>query len=285
MTYFRFSCDTNILISSSFYYRFKTFKEVFREERIYDLSVFIMRYFERVLMNTGIKFGILPPSMFKELEYRKVSIILRKLEEKYSNDEEKFDKALKEISTLLNKINDNLKRIFKIFVMGRAYFNDGRVKKIYQKVDNMYNNFMNQSLSLKETTKEKVTNHINYFYDRYSKDIEVLQEIEEAKEMAYQTQIARLSTTDKTGNKTDKKILAEIIYERKRYIQERPQFRKNLNFYFITEDTHFSRKYNKRFRVYSTPITDKIKDLFSIDCVRAKQFADLIVKKKLNLSK
>lgn len=285
MKHFRFSCDTNILISSSFFYRFKTFKEIFREGRIYDLSIFTMRYFEHILENTGIKFGILPPSIFKELQYKKVSIILRKLEEKYSNDEEKFKMALKELSTLLNRINDNLKRIFKIFVMGRAYFNDGRVKKIYKKVDNMYTDFFEQSLTLNEAVKEKVTNHINNFYDRYSKDIEALQEIEEEKEMARQTQISRLTNPSKTLNETDKEILAEIIYERKRFIQENPHFRNNLNFYFITEDTHFSRKYNKRFNLYSTPITDEIKDLFDISCVRAYQFTNLIIKKQLNLSK
>lgn len=285
MKYFRFSCDTNILISSSFYYRFKTFREIFREELIYDLSIFTMRYFEHIQENTGIKFGILPPSTFKELEYKKVSIILRKLEEKYSNDEEKFNKALKEISTLLNRINDNLKRILKIFIIGRAYFNDGRVKKIYKKVDSMYTDFIKQSLTLNEAVKKKVTNHINNFYDKYSKEIEALQEIEEEKEMARQTQISRLSNPDKTVNDTDKEILAEIIYERKRFIQDNPHFRNNLNFYFITEDTHFSRKYNKKFELYSTPITDKIKNSFNISCLRAKQFTNLIIKKQLNLSK
>ena len=44
MNYFRFSCDTNILISSTFYYRFKTFREIFREGRVYDFTVFMMRY-------------------------------------------------------------------------------------------------------------------------------------------------------------------------------------------------------------------------------------------------
>ncbi|MHA1241498.1 MAG: hypothetical protein ACTSQU_12035 [Promethearchaeota archaeon] len=285
MSYFRFSCDTNILISSSFFYRFKTFKEIFREGRIYELSIFIMRYFEYILKNTGKKYGILPPSTFKELEYKKITIILRKLEEKYSNDEEKFNKALKELSTLLNKVNDNLKRIFQIFIMGRAYFNDGRVKKIYQKVDNMYNDFIEQSLSLKEAVKEKVTNHINNFYKMDYEEIEALQEIEEAKEMARQTQISRLSNPDKTIDDKDKEILAEIVYERKRFIQENPSLKNNLNFYFITEDTHFSRKYNKRFSFYSTPITDRIEDLFNVKCVRAKQFTDLIIKKKLDLSK
>jgi hypothetical protein len=115
--------------------------------------------------------------------------------------------------------------------------------------------------------------------------MEALQEIEEAKETALQTQIIRLSKKNKAIQNKDKEILSEIIYERKRCIQENTLFRNNLDFYFITEDTHFSGKFNKRFKFYSTPITKKIKDSFDIDCVRAKQFARLLINRKLNFEK
>ncbi len=283
MKYFRFSIDTNILISSTFYYRFKTLPEIFREDKVYDFSIFIMRFFERILRNKGIKFGILTPSTLKELNLIKPKIILKKLEERFSNDQEGFKKAINELSSLLNRINDNLKRVLKIFSRGKAYINDTRVRKIYKKVDNMYKNFINQSKNLKEEIKRKVEDHINNFYAKYFQNMEAYQEIEEAKETSRQTQIIRLSK--KPVKENDKEILSEIIYERKRCIQENPRFRNNLNFYFITEDTHFSRKYNKRFNFYSTPITTKIKKLFDIDCVRVNQFAGLITNRKLNLEK
>ena len=63
MSNFRFSCDTNIIIASSFYYRFAGLKgEIFREGRLYDYSIFIMRYFEHIYKSKKIKFGILTPS-------------------------------------------------------------------------------------------------------------------------------------------------------------------------------------------------------------------------------
>ncbi|KKK40770.1 hypothetical protein LCGC14_0519450 [marine sediment metagenome] len=285
MKYFRFSCDTNILISSTFYYRFKTFPEIFREGRVYDFSIFIMRFFEYYSENKRMNFGILTPSTLKELNYIKPKIILKKLEEEFSNNQEKFMKAINELSSLLNKVNDNLKRVLKVFDIGKAYFNDSRVKKIYKKVDNMYKNFMIQSKNMKEDIKKRVEGHINNFVAKYFQDMEALQEIEEAKETALQTQIIRLSKKNKAIKNNDKEILSEIIYERKRCIQEKTFFRNNLDFYFITEDTHFSRKYIRRFNFYSTPITTKIKNLFDIDCVRAKQFARLLIDRKLNFEK
>ena len=129
MKYFRFSVDTNILISSTFYYRFKTLSEIFREGLVYDFSIFTMRYFEHIFENTGIKFGILTPSTLKELNLIKSKIILKKLEERFSNDSVKFRKAIDELSSLLNRINDNLKRVLRIFDKGKAYINDKRVKR------------------------------------------------------------------------------------------------------------------------------------------------------------
>jgi len=169
MKYFRFSCDTNILISSAFYYRFKTLPEIFREGVVYDFSIFTMRYFERILGKKGIKFGILPPSTLKELNLIKPKIILKKLEERFSNDQVKFRKALNELSSLLNRVNDNLKRVLKIFNKGKAYINDNRVRKIYKKVDNMYKNFITQSINMKEEIKKKVEDHINNFYAQYQR--------------------------------------------------------------------------------------------------------------------
>jgi len=87
-------------------------------------------------------------------------------------------------------------------------------------------------------------------------------------------------------SKKDMEILAEVIYEKKRCIQETPTFRNNFAFYFISEDTHFSEKHINRFGgTISRPITDKINKLFGIECVRIKEFFDLINKQQLNVSK
>ena len=85
MNYFRFSCDTNVLISSSFYFHFRSLREVFKEET-YELSIYIMRYFERIYIKTGVKFGFLTRSTLQEINSRKLMILRRKLEERYKKN-------------------------------------------------------------------------------------------------------------------------------------------------------------------------------------------------------
>ncbi len=284
MNYFRFSCDTNVLISSSFYYHFRSLREVFKEET-YELSIYIIRYFERIFIRNGIKFGILTPSTLKEINNRKLMILRRKLEERYKKDKTKFRTVLNEMSAVLNKIDNNLLRILLIFQKGKAYFNDYRVKKIYNKVEAMYKDFVKKSNNLNETIEKKVSNHINKFFTSFYKDKEDLKKIEIAKEITRQTQIFQLSLPGSEIRKKDMEILAEVIYEKKRSIQEKPFFRVNFDFYFISEDTHFSSKYINRFGgIISRPITDEINSLFDIKCIRIKEFFNLIQSKQLNIS-
>jgi len=285
MNYFRFSCDTNVLISSSFYFHIRSLREVFKEET-YELSIYIMRYFERIYDKNGVKFGFLTSSTLKELNERKLMILERKLEKRYKKDKTKFKKVLNEMSAALNKIDDNLSRILLIFQKGKAYFNDKRVKKIYNKVEAMYNDFVEKSINLTESIRKKVSNHIDKFFPIFCKDEEDLKKIEIDKEITRQTQIFQLSMRGSEINKKDKEILAEVIYEKKRCIQENPLFRKNFDFYFISEDTHFSKKYINRFGgIISQPITGKIEKLFDIKCVRIREFFDLILQQQLNVSK
>ena len=82
---------------------------------------------------------------------------MRKLERMYKDDETKFRKALNEISALLNRISENLNRVLNIFDIGKAYFNDKRVTKIFSKVQKMYGEFLTDSKDLKEKIKEKVS--------------------------------------------------------------------------------------------------------------------------------
>ncbi len=105
------------------------------------------------------------------------------------------------------------------------------------------------------------------------------------KEITRQDQIFRLSMPGSEIGKKDMEILAEVIYEKKRCIQENPIFRKNFDFYFISEDTHFSKEHINRFGgTISRPITDKINNLFDVKCVRIREFFDLILQKQLNVS-
>lgn len=284
MNYFRFSCDTNVIISSTFYYRFRNIAEVFKE-RTYDLSIYIMRSFGRIYQKNNIKFGILTPSTLNEINQRKLWILLRKLEEQYQNNSVKFRTILTELSAVLNKINDNLVQVLKIFQKGKAYFNDTRVKKIYTQVEEMYNDFIKKSYNIRDIVEKKVSNHINQFFSKYFKD-EDLKKIEIEKEFTRQSQIMRLSEPNTAIQKKDMEILAEVIYEKKRCGQENPLFRKNFDFYFISEDTHFSKKYSNKFGgTISQPITDKINKLFDVRCVRIGEFFDLILQQQLNVSK
>lgn len=285
MNYFRFSCDTNVFISSSFYFHFRSLREVFKEET-YELSIYIMRYFERIYIRNGVKFGFLTPSVLKEINDRKLTILKRKLEQHYKKDKTKFKKVLIEMSAVLNKIDDNLTRILLIFQKGKAYFNDRRVKKIYNKVEAMYNDFVDKSINLKESIEKKISNHIEQFFTQFCKNKEDLKKIEIDKEITRQTQIFQLSMPGSEIRKKDREILAEVIYERKRCIQENPLFRNNFDFYFISEDTHFSKKHLNRFGgTISRPITDKINKLFDVKCVRIREFFDLILQQQLNVSK
>jgi len=285
MIYFRFSCDTNVLISSSFYYRFRSLRDVFKEET-YELSIYIMRYFERIYLKYGIKFGFLTLSTLQEINDRKLTILKRKLEEHYKKDKTKFKQALNEMSAVLNKIDDNLSRILLIFQKGKAYLNNTRVRKIYNKVEAMYNDFIKKSINLTESIEKKVSDHIEKSFTEFCKDEEDLKKIEIDKEIVRQTQIFQLSIKGSEISKKDKEILAEVIYEKKRFIQENPIFRNNFDFFFISEDTHFSKKYINRFGgIISRPITDKINNLFGIKCVRIKEFFTLIQRQQLNVSK
>ena len=284
MNSFRFSCDTNVFISSSFYYHFRSLREVFKEET-YELSIYIMRYFERIYIKKEIKFGILTASTLKEINGRKLAILKRKLEERYKKDKAKFKQVLIEMSAVLNKIDDNLKRTMLIFQKGRAYPNNTRVKKIYKKVEAMYNDFVDKSINLIESSEKKISIHIDKFFTQLCKNEEDLKAIEIDKEITRQDQILRLSTSGSEIGKKDMEILAEVIYEKKRCIQENPLFRKNFDFYFISEDTHFSKKYINRFGgTISRPITDKINKLFDVKCVRIREFFDLILQEQLNVS-
>jgi len=285
MNYFRFSCDTNVLISSSFYYYFRSLREIFKEQT-YEISIYIMRYFERIYIKNGVKFGFLTQSTLQEINNRKLMILKRKLEENYKKDKTKFKKVLNEMSAVLNKIDDNLSRILLIFQKGKAYLNDKRVKKIYNKVEAMYDDFVKNSINLTESIEKKVSNYIDTFYTKFCKDEEDLKKIEIDKEITRQTQIFQLSMRGSEISKKDKEILAEVIYEKKRCIQEKPFFKNNFDFYFISEDTHFSKKHINRFGgIVSQPITDKINNLFGVKCVRIKEFFTLIQQQKLNISK
>lgn len=285
MNYFRFSCDTNVLISSSFYYHFRSLREVFKEET-YELSIYIMRYFERLYLKNGVKFGFLTRSTLQEINNRKLMILRSKLEEHYKKDRTKFQKVLNEMSAVLNKIDDNLSRILLIFQEGKAYLNDKRVRKIYNKVEAMYDDFVKNSINLIESIEKKVSNRIDTFFTEFCKDDEDLKKIEIDKEITRQTQIFQLSMRGSEIGKKDKEILAEIIYEKKRCIQEKPLFKNNFDFYFISEDTHFSEKHFNRFGgTISRPITDKINKLFGVKCVRIKEFFTLIQQQQLNVSK
>lgn len=285
MNYFRFSCDTNVLISSSFYFHFRSLREVFKEET-YELSIYIMRYFERIYIKNGVKFGFLTRSTLQEINDRKLMILRRKLEECYKKDETKFEKVLNEMSAVLNKIDDNLSRILLIFQKGKAYLNDKRVRKIYNKVEAMYDDFVKNSINLIESIEKKVSNRIDTFFTEFCKDDEDLKKIEIDKEITRQTQIFQLSMRGSEIGKKDKEILAETIYEKKRFIQENPFFKKNFDFYFISEDTHFSEIHINRFGgTISRPITDKINKLFGVKCVRIKEFFTLIQQQQLNVSK
>ncbi len=285
MNYFRFSCDTNVFISSSFYYHFRSLREVFKEDT-YELSIYIMRYFERIYLKNGIKFGFLTQSTLKELNERKLIILRRKLENRYRQDKTKFKKALNEISAALNKIDDNLSRILLIFQKGKAYSKNTRVKKIHNKVEAMYNDFVEKSINLTESIEKSVSNHIDTFFTTFCKEQEDLKKIEIGKEITRQTQIFQLSMPGSKINEKDKEILAEVIYEKKRCIQENPLFKKNFNFYFISEDTHFSEKHINRYGgLISRPITDKINKLFGVKCVRIKEFFTHIQQQQLNVTR
>lgn len=285
MNYFRFSCDTNVLISSSFYYRFRSLREVFKEDT-YDLSISIMRYFERIYIKTGVKFGFLTRSTLQEINSRKLMILRRKLEEHYKKDRTKFQKVLNEMSAALNKIDDNLSRILLIFQKGKAYLSDKRVRKIYNKVEAMYDDFIKESINLEEFIEKEVSKRIDTLFTEFCKDDEDLKKIEIAKEITRQTQIFQLSMRGSEIGIKDKEILAEVIYEKNRCIQEKPLFKNNFDFYFISEDTHFSEKHINRFGgTISRPITDKINKLFGVKCVRIKEFFTLIQKQQLNVSK
>ena len=285
MNYFRFSCDTNVLISSSFYFHIRSLKEVFKE-KTYELSIHIMRYFERIYKKNGIKFGFITNSTLKEIDERKLKILNRRLEERYRKDKTKFEKVLNEMSTVLNTIDNNLSRILSIFQVGKAYFNDSRVKKIHRKVEAMYKDFLERSYNLNELIKKEVSSYISKFFPDFCKDEEDLKKIEIDKEITRQTQIFQLSIRGTEIKKNDMEILAEVIYEKRRCIQENPLFKNNFDFYFISEDTHFSEKYINTFGgIISRPITDKINKLFGVKCLRIREFFTLIQRQKLNISK
>ncbi len=281
MGYFRFSCDTNVLLSSALYYRF-SWGHVLKENKSYDLSIAIIRFFERVYWRIGLKFGILSQSVWKEVQSRKKAIIIKKIKEFCGRDKNLYITALNELSILMNRFDRNLKRNLKVFEIGKAYASSKRVRKIYDRVSNMYKNFNTLIQTLDNTIRLNVENHAKAFYSpRFLKDNKIIEE-DYQREKAYNQQIFRL--TNKPIYDTDLKILSEIIYERKRFLQENHKFRDDFTFYFITEDTHLSPKYIKRYKFYSDQITKEIENLFQINCIRANQFIDLTRKKRLNMN-
>lgn len=282
MVNFRFSCDTNILISSSFYYRFRSFNDVFVENNLYHYSIFIMRTFEKIFKKTKKKFGILTRSILVEIKDRMVDILLRKIEEKYKKDASLYRQVMNEYSALLNKIYDNIERNLTVFEIGKANINDTRVKKIFAKVNDLYADLEKKARNLEEEIEEKVFKHVNAFFSSYYRNSEDLIQIEIEKENARQCQVAQLIDPSMRIGIVDKEILAEIAYEKKRCVQETPILRKKFEFYFVTEDTHFSQKHMPEFKLISRGVTDEILKRFGVNCVRAKQFVDLINKKDLS---
>jgi len=278
--FFRFSCDTNVLIAASFYYRFKFIKKPFCEEQ-YENCILIMRYFEKVLYSLGKKFGILTQSVNREVRQRIVYILIRNLSDKYQKNKEIFKKIVDELSSILNRINDNLNRNLKIFIIGKANIKDKRVQKVYLKVNEMYNKFSEQAIKIIEQERKKSWKDIGSLVTKRFRKQEIFsliqrQELEEKRQI--------LNLLNKPVGIKDKEILSEIIYERKRVIQENPKLKGNLIFFFVSEDVHFSPKYIKRYDKYSNPVTEKIKELFDITCIRSKNFCKLIKNKKLNLT-
>ncbi len=279
--FFRFFCDTNVLISASFYYKFKFIKKTFCEEQ-YENCIFIMRYFEKVLEQSGKKFGILTQSIIKEVKQRRIHILIRNLTEKYQEHNEViFKKILDEFSSILNRIDDNLNRNLKIFIIGKANIKDKRVQKIYLKVNEMYNEFSEQATKIIEQEKEKSWKDIGSLVAKKFRKPEIFSLIQQ-QELEEKRQI--LNLLRKPVGIKDKEIISEIIYERKRVIQENPKLKGNLTFFFVSEDVHFSPKYIMRYNKYSNPITKKIKELFNITCIRSKIFCKLIKNQKLNLT-
>lgn len=279
--FFRFFCDTNVLIAASFYYKFKFIKKTFCEEQ-YENCIFIMRYFEKVLEQSDKKFGILTQSIIKEVKQRRIHILIRNLTGKYQrHNEEIFKKILDEFSSILNRIDDNLNRILKIFIVGKGNIKDKRVQKIYPKVNDMYNKFREKAIKIMEQEAKKSWKDIGSLVAKRFRKQEIFSLIQRH-ELEEKRQI--LNLLNKPVGIKDKEILSEIIYERKRVIQENPKLRVNHIFFFVSEDVHFSPKYIKRYNKYSNPVTEKIKELFDITCIRSKNFCKLINNQKLNLT-
>jgi len=276
MNSFRFSCDTNILISGSFYYRFQGGDIIFSEETFHSDAKFILDYFKSIFEKQNKRFGIITYSIKKELNDKKINILLKKLKDRFSS--EPFKKTiLSEFSALLNTINNNLKAFYEIFDLGKANINNKRVKRIKKEVDRMYDEFTANSENLSEQLAYDERERGRLTISKKFTRREIVRE-RLKKRIAEHRQIIQLKY--KQIDDTDKNILSEIIYENRRFLQENPSLSKDFfKFYFVSNDTHFSPKYHSLYNCCSSQITDKIKNLFCIDCCNAIGFKDLINKK------
>ncbi len=270
MNHFKFSCDTNIFISGSFYYRFKS-GDIVSEGEFHSDARIILDYFKKIFEKKKIKFGIITYSIKKEINDKKINILLKKMEQLYCESEPKKKMVLSEFSALLNTIDNNLKEFYTIFDIGKANINNKRVYRIKKEVEKMYNDFKGESedLEMRLAYLEREKGRLSI--PRSIKRRDVIRE-RTKRVLAEHKQITRLRY--KEIDDIDKNILSEIIYEKKRFLQDNRSI-SNFTFYFISNDNHFSPKYNSNYNCFSRQITDKIKELFSIDCYRASDFKDL----------
>lgn len=269
MTYFRFSCDTNILYSASFYYQFKGITTPYSEGKIYDLCNHIVDYFKEILKKSNLKFGYLTQSIIKEAKSNIIKILLRSLKDNYKP--RIFRKILNQTSAALNRINYNFRQNLKIVDIGKGNINDKRVQRILPEISKMYKKFRKQSNVMYKSIKFSLPKKFQFMKNLPGRVLN--------KKIAQLTQIIEM----KKVPRSDEEILAELTYERIRIIQDNPKYRDNFVFYFISEDTHFSPKYIKKNQMYSRPITNEIKKLFKIDCLRAIQFCKLIDTNQLQI--
>lgn len=271
MNFFRFSCDTNILYSASFYYKFSSYSDPYCEGTIYDTSKYIMDYFKVILRTKGLKFGILTQSLIKEARINIIKTLLKSLKRVYKK--KKFSKILNETSAALNRISINFRENLKIFEIGKANINNKRVQTFFPQVEKMYKQFEKMRIKLRKGKKFSLPKQLRNLTNLPNRPI--------TQNLAAQNQIMYM----KQGYDNDKIILAELCYEKIRVIQDNPKYRKNLDFYFVSEDAHFSPKYVKLIKQYSRPITDEIQKQFDIECLRASEFCVLINSKQLRIEK
>lgn len=230
------------------------------KHEFYDYAINLIQY---IRANPSKRIGI--TTNFIEAEaYNTLSVAVETELKKYVQD---IEKEYNVLSALLNRCNDNMRKIFLYLI--REPVDENAVNNIYYNVDSFYGELKKRAKKIAKELEIQKDVRVKVTPKKYRK---LMREVYSQQDRWPYAQLLNLIMY-KDVERNDKRILSEVIYLHRLY---KPLLGPDLKSYIASTDYHFSpiREDGKT----SSSISDEIKRRYEIICDWPDEIYKLIKK-------